>query len=405
MRRGIPGQRRPSMRVRRLGNRDFLESLEDRVLLAATITVNSVADTDNPNEGFVTLREAIEIANGTRLVGSSETGQVVGILGTGAADRDTIAFNIQGAGPHTIAPTSKLPTITDPVVIDGFTQGGLGYTGPPLIDLNGANAGAGVNGLLITAGSSIIQGLAINRFLRLSTSLPGVFLGGHGILIQGNGGNTIRGNFIGTDASGMAALGNGADGVNITGTNNTIGGAGDGAGNVISGNGADGVLISGNGNSVQGNKIGTDITGMNSLGNSFFGVILSSIGTNNTIGGTIDGAGNVISGNKMDGILAVANGGNLVQGNKIGTDITGMSSLDSRGNSLGNGGNGVLVDVNESNDTIGGTVAGASNVISGNKMDGVRILTSGNLVQGNKIGTDVDGMHSPGQRLCWGASP
>ncbi|MBK7917870.1 MAG: hypothetical protein IPJ94_16750 [Chloroflexi bacterium] len=59
---------------------------------------------------------------------------------------------------------SALPTITDPVTIDGWSQGGAGYTGPPLIELNGALAGSSVKGLHITAGNSVARGLVINGF-------------------------------------------------------------------------------------------------------------------------------------------------------------------------------------------------------------------------------------------------
>jgi hypothetical protein len=101
-----------------------LEPLEDRTLPAATITVNSTLDTNDPSDSLVTLREAILIANGTRAVSPTEMGQVSGTLGSGANDRDTIAFNIPGTGVHTIQPATVLPEITDPVIIDGYTQPG-----------------------------------------------------------------------------------------------------------------------------------------------------------------------------------------------------------------------------------------------------------------------------------------
>jgi hypothetical protein len=74
----------------------------------------------------------------------------------------TIEFNIPGGGAFQIQPTSSLPTITDPMVIDATTQ--PGYAGTPLIELDGSLAGAGVNGLRITSGGSIVRGLVVNRF-------------------------------------------------------------------------------------------------------------------------------------------------------------------------------------------------------------------------------------------------
>ena len=108
---------------------------------------------------------------------------------------DTIAFHIPGTGVQTITPTNALPPITDSVVIDGTTQ--PGFAGTPLIELNGASAGAN-DGLRLQAGNSTIRGLAINRFA------------GAGIHVTApSGTNFIQGNFIGTDPSGSIARGNG----------------------------------------------------------------------------------------------------------------------------------------------------------------------------------------------------
>jgi CSLREA domain-containing protein len=76
---------------------------------------------------------------------------------------DMIGFSIPGAGPHTIRPASALPTITDPVVIDGTTE--PDFAGTPIVELDGSSAGS-VQGLDITAANSTIRGLVINRFER-----------------------------------------------------------------------------------------------------------------------------------------------------------------------------------------------------------------------------------------------
>ncbi|MDA2929353.1 right-handed parallel beta-helix repeat-containing protein [Acidobacteria bacterium AH-259-O06] len=343
------------------------------VLLAqgATFTVNSTADggDSNPENGVCddgtgncTLRAAIEEANAK-------------------GGKDTIAFNIPGAGPHTIQPASALPTITDPVIIDGTTEPGASpnTNGPGLgsdallkIELDGS-AGAAANGLRITAGSSTVRGLVLNRF------------GGSGIVLESSGGNIIEGNYIGTDTTGTVKVFpfNSATGVSIVGSsNNTIGGTSAGARNVISGQ-FRGISIRGSvtGTLVQGNLIGTDATGTIALTLGNTNGIRIDGASNITIGGTVGGARNVISGNGFGiVILGGTTTGILVQGNFIGTDVTGTAAL-------GNSSDGILAGTGT---TIGGTAAGAGNVISGNNGSGVSI-SSGNLVQGNFIGTDVTG--------------
>ncbi|MDW8241221.1 MAG: right-handed parallel beta-helix repeat-containing protein, partial [Acidobacteriota bacterium] len=319
----------------------------------ATFTVTNTAD-----RGAGSLRQAIFDANAN----------------PGA---DLIVFNITPAGAKTISPPTKLPTITSPVTIDGTTQ--PGFSGSPVIELDGAGAGVVSSGLLITAGSSVVRGLVINRF------------GSNGIVIEANGGNLIEGNFIGTNLTGTADLGNSNDGVRIFGVpTNTIGGTTTTARNIISGNNSDGVEINGRAsfsNQVQGNFIGTNVTGTARLDNAGHGVRIFGA-TNNTIGGTTAGARNVISGNNEDGvhIFGLSATSNRVQGNFIGTDSSGTARLD-------NFRDGVFI-LEARNNTIGGTTTSARNVISGNNDNGVRIFTnsaSGNLVQGNFIGTDAGG--------------
>ena len=162
---------------------------------AATITVTDTGDTIAV-DGLVTLREAITSANNNADVNAD-------VVAVGAYGTDTINFNIAGTGVHTIAPLPALPTITDPVIIDGYTQPGSaantqaidGDDAVLLIELNGANAGD-ANGLTITAGNSTIRGLVINRFTGASGSA------GNAIALSGGGGNVIEGNFLGTDAPG-----------------------------------------------------------------------------------------------------------------------------------------------------------------------------------------------------------
>ncbi len=145
-------------------------------LLGETLTVTNTADS-----GSGSLRQAILTSNAT-----------VGV-------RDTIAFNIPGTGFRTISPDSPFPTITDPVLIDGYTQPGAiensatdAFDGTLLIELDGENGGANVDGLTITAGGSTVRGLVVNRFA------------GNGIRLESTD-NHLEGNLIGTDATGTAS--------------------------------------------------------------------------------------------------------------------------------------------------------------------------------------------------------
>jgi hypothetical protein len=289
---------------------------------------------------------------------------------------DMIVFNIPGAGLHTITPFTALPTISDPVTIDGSTQ--PGFTGSPIIELNGTQAGADVDGLRITAGSSVVSGLAINRY------------SSDGVELSNQGGNLVEGCFIGTDATGTADLGNAFHGLNIASSNNTICGTAAAARNVISGNDNTGILITAGptGNLVQGNFIGTNAAGTGAIGNGS-GVVTqgqSGNSSSHTIGGTTPGARNIISGNNGPGIsIGGTLTGSVVQGNFIGTDVTGSTAV-------GNASDGVIIQFGSANNMIGGTTPEARNVISGNGVNGVRSDYHPNTVQGNFIGTQADGV-------------
>jgi hypothetical protein len=251
--------------------------------LGATFTV---INTDDSGAG--SLRQAILDSNSS-----------VGVL-------DTITFNIPGAGVRTISPTSALPDVTDPVTIDGYTQPGAsantlaaGDNANLLIELSGASAG-NVNGLTILTGNSIVRGLVINGFQRGGTS------NGQGIILQGGDGNHIEGNFIGTDVSGTAAVGNGGHGIDIlSGNNHVIGATLPSARNIISGNAFTGIRVNSlTGILIQGNFIGTGRDGSSPLGNGANGVGFEFVGagSNNLVGGTVAGAGNVIANNGANGV-------------------------------------------------------------------------------------------------------
>ena len=350
----------------------FLPGASGPPSVTATFTVTTVSDTR-----VGSLRWAMQTSNAT-------------------AGLNLINFNIPGSGVHTITPASPLPTFTDPVIIDGYTQPGASpNTNPPelgsnavlLIELNGINTG-GAGCLALETTGSTVRGLVINR---AST----------GIILRRGGNNVIEGNFIGTNSSGTTALGN-SYGIHIDYGDNSdrIGGTSPAARNVISGNIGGGIAFGGwveNGGSnhvVQGNLIGTNAAGTGSLGNGT-GIHFAYNTNNVLVGGTIPAARNIISGN-LNGILFGSTFGNplvsrnLVQGNYIGTDVSGLAAI---GNTHGG------VSVLGLNNTIGGTVPGAGNIISGNGRYGVEILGGdGSVVQGNYIGTDVNGTSPLGNR-------
>jgi hypothetical protein len=210
----------------------------------------------------------------------------------------------------------------------------------------------------------------------------GVFILGH------SANNSVQGNFIGTDITGTRGLGNGSGVAIDSATGNLIGGTTPGTRNVISAN-TYGVYVTGSGatgNRVQGNSIGTDVGGTRPLGNGRHGVEIVSGASGNLIGGAVAGAGNLISANGDSGVALLSAGGNLVQGNRIGTDVTGRFTL-------GNG-TGLNITGGAGNVIGGGSVVAGRNLISGNLNSGIQIANpgaSGTVVQGNDIGTDVSG--------------
>ena len=401
---------------------------------------------------------------------------------------DIVDFDIPASDPNrdpvtgvfTITPAfPALAPITDPVIIDGYTQGSstgtttddakpntlaVGNNAVLLIELNAAGTG-GVAGVEFRAGSegSTVRGLIINRCNGckavalgagkikvfgnfLGTDSTGtVALGNQwGVNSVGPGGNqigspavadrnlisgntigmtltnldsetdTVQNNYIGVNATGNVALPN-STGVVISGNfgggaagPTIIGGStatpGRGVGNVISGNTFDGLLFSVSGSSVQGavtiqgNLIGLGIDGTTAVGNGIgindvtdFSATLGAT----LIGGTSAMMRNIISGN--NGGISYASANTTVQGNYIGTDVSG--TLDRGNATLGLeivGDHRSSAFPSATNITIGGTVAGAGNLISGNDFGGIWIRNGDATIQGNKIGTQIDGVSALG---------
>ncbi len=321
-------RQRITRRVGRKAARPGCEKMEGRVLLTQ-FTVTSTLD----NESAGSLRWAIEQVN----------------LGKGG---DTIAFAIPGSGLRQININSALPALTSSATIDGTSQ--PGYAGVPLIAIVGPGAAGGTfDGLVLSAGNTTVEGLAIVGF------------GGDGIRIQAGANDLIAANYIGLLPGGTGPSPNGGDGIDVQGGSTVqVGGTQPGQGNVLSGNGGYGLQIKGavgaglvSGAIVEGNLIGTDPSGTRKLGNGLDGVSVANA-SSAVIGGTVLNAGNIISGNRGNGVTSSGmTDGLLVQGNFIGTDVTGVLNL-------GNGQNGVQLI--SSNNTIGGMANGSPNIIAFN---------------------------------------
>lgn len=268
---------------------------------AAIYTVTNTNDA-----GVGSLRQAIQNAN----------------VNPGA---DAIFFEIPGSGLHVLTPLSELPPITGSMTITGLTEDDADCaTWPPelRIVIDGFQAGANASGLVVFGDDVIVTGLVLRNF------------SGYGLELQNNENVRVRCNLIGTSADGSFALGNGAGGIQVfSSVNSTIGSTATIYRNLISGNGGPGVDIAGlsAGTEVIGNYIGTDATGMAALPNTA-GVASSSADV--TVGGVPPAGGNLISGNTGAGVLIVGDGasGNLVFGNRIGLDAKGEPTL---GNSSG----------------------------------------------------------------------
>ena len=248
---------------------------------------------------------------------------------------------------------------------------------------------------LVTASAAPRPPSATSSLATTVTDCPSRALGPPSVLRTGSP-NIIEGNFIGTDVTGTKALGNGIGvsqnsvGLNMRGAN-ILGGSAPGAGNLISGNLAQAVMItSGEGSIIQGNFIGTDVTGTKKINNQGQGIVVNDNDFQPTAGVTIGGT-QPGAGNLISGNMAgivVIGSLNVIQGNKIGTDITGKLKL-------GNLNWGITVEGDTN--TVGGPATGAGNLISGNGTFGILFIpfntaTSGTVIQGNLIGTQADGI-------------
>ena len=327
---------------------------------STTFTVTNTGDNGGvnpaPGAGTGTLRQAIVDANST-------------------AGTDTINFNIPGSGVHTITLAATLPAITGTVLIDGYTQPGNGgpnahpntlAIGDDAVLLIQLDSSPGLSfGLLLSSSGSTVKGLVISRF-------------GDDLLRIDGTGNTIVGNFIGTDPTGTVKVNAVGDMIQVNGSGNTIGGTAPADRNIVAGGGITVFVPVGADNTViQGNYIGVDVSGNIAIPAVTEGVAIGSSG--NTIGGNAGGAGNVIVASGLDNIALRRGANNLVQGNLIGTNATGTAAL-------GGVTAGISGELQVGSATIvGNLISGANNGIS------ITDAPSSWTIRGNKIGTDITG--------------
>ena len=344
---------------------------------ASTFTVTTAADS-----GAGSLRQAILDANA-------------------AAGADTITFNIAGAGVHSIVLATALPTVTDVVTIDGYTQPGASPNTLPLTGGTNAVLQIEIRGAALAAESCLtwaadggrIQGLVINRcpfgtiHATGSVTITGNFLGttpqggpltdgspqnrgiyalgaqtepettdvvvggpdpadrnlisGHARfqLSEGVRGQfytrlTIRGNLIGVDATASYTISNGVGIFSGASPPVRIGGPGSNEGNVIGGSLSTGVF--GSPEIFQGNFVGTNATETANLGNLGGGLVSGNLGGGGTVGGLGPGESNVFA----------WNGGGGVSGYPAGLFITG-GNVTIRGNRFyGNVANAIALGLN-----------------------------------------------------------
>ncbi|MDQ2783778.1 MAG: hypothetical protein M3Y58_02110 [Chloroflexota bacterium] len=346
------------------------------------------------------------VANGTGIYIATASNNLIG--GTVAAARNIISGN-NGIGISIDGTVGGTPT-------GNIIQGnyiGLNAAGTALVQnptITGSNK-AGVD--IAAASGNTVGGTAPGAGNVISGNAFNNADVGAGVTIERRStNNTVQGNYIGTDATGTRAILNNAGVYIDTSSGNLVGGTTAAARNVVSGNRTIGVTIDGSGdasgnaatsNTIQGNFIGTDVSGTAAIPNNA-GISITSA-NNNTVGGTAAGATNLISGNTNSGVViegfsdhdssCATAASNAIQGNLIGTNAAGTAAL---GNATGiaiNGGSAT---------TVGGATATARNVIAGFSNTGVLVSSynptvcghdaTGNLVQGNFIGTDSSGVNN-----------
>ncbi|MCB1914612.1 MAG: DUF4347 domain-containing protein, partial [Rhodocyclaceae bacterium] len=297
-----------------------------------TVDQRGVTRDANPDIGayeYVPPAPQTFVVTNTNDSGSGSLRQAI-LDANASGGADTIEFAI-GSGTQTISLSSALPQITEGVVLDAWTQ--PGYSGTPRIIIDANQLAATAFDLTATADGSTIRGFVLRDF------------SGSAINIQaGSDNHAIVGNYIGSFGAGGTDLGageaNGGEGIAVAGANNTIGGSTPAERNVIGGNtyGISIIDATASGNIVIGNYIGVDASGTGAVANSRAGVYFSSSASNNVVGGTAPGSGNVIANSAWDGVRVNSGTGNAVLGNRIYDNTEQGIDIGAQGLSTNDGG-------------------------------------------------------------------
>jgi PKD domain/RTX calcium-binding nonapeptide repeat (4 copies) len=314
---------------------------------------------------------------------------------------DEVHFAIPDPGVQVIRPSGTLPVIVDPVIIDGYTQPGaspntlaVGDNAVLLIEINGSGLSSFPSDLFHFGGDgSTVRGLAV-------THVPGTCfdIGKRGVFTVTSNNHTIVGNFIGTDAGGSTYLADhgvailiGHGNTGVVANGNRIGGTAPADRNVITSDGAGMIVLQ----DAHDNLIQGNYIGVNKDGTAPLRHPVASLGVGIAIG--TNASSNTIGG-------TTAGAGNVIFGAGTGIVLSESSAGNHvvQGNFIGTnaagtaglgGGTGIFVNtLSGVGDLIGGTTSGAGNLISGNTTGIVSATGSpGPTIQGNKIGTDATG--------------
>ncbi|MBX2843493.1 MAG: VCBS repeat-containing protein [Flammeovirgaceae bacterium] len=185
-------------------------------------------------------------------------------------------------------------------------------------------------------GIHLMNGAENNTIGSVITGLENLITGNteKNIFIENSPNNTIIGNIIGANKLGNTALG-GKIGIHLTGNSKhiQIGGNLANQSNLVSGHSDFGIFIESDSNTVYGNYIGTDISGISNLGNTLENVRVR--GSFNKIGGVVFGEGNRIAFGGIGVNVDVAGAqSNLIRGNSIFCNATGINLANSANNNI-----------------------------------------------------------------------
>lgn len=303
---------------------------------------------------------------------------------------DVIDFAIPGSGPHRIRLASPLPAITEAVVLDATTQAETDCAaGQVMVALDGADLGIADNGLVVSAGGTVIRGLAIHSF-----GADGIVIGTDSIALEEP--SLVQCTFIGTDATGTVVRANGGNGITVVDAAiELIGGNRAAERNLISGNSGYGIYLEGQADPedvavIAGNLIGTDIFGVADFGNGLDGIRL--VDTTAVVGGFVTGAGNTLSGNTGAGLYLVDSLAE-VKGNRVGTIASGGAPLPND--------RGGLVFTMDSTGAVGDEQPNliANNAIAGIWFDDSEAAVRNNRIIDNQVGVLFTGFEVNGQQL------